>query len=162
MLNNAPKPMSFEHPEIENKSESQNIFVFSKEININEKAFKIIISKNSQKLLIKSIPLNTLIPIQYEKEFTKNDLNKISKFFKMFDDIDDLIPEIISRLEKNKFKIIVNENIFQIDFCLDIKNINDFSFFLQKKKNTITVEYLYDLINSVLHEINEQKSIINN
>ena len=113
MLNNAPKPMSFEHPEIENKSESQNIFVFSKEIKINEKAFKIILSKNSQKLLIKSIPLNTLIPIQYEKKFTKNDLNKISKFFKMFDDIDDLIPEIISRLEKNKFKIIVNENIFK-------------------------------------------------
>ena len=141
MSNDAPKPIS----------------EFSKEIKINEKKYKIIISQISKNLLIKSILLNSLPPIEYEKEYSKNDLNKISKFFKMFDDVDDLIPEITSRIEKNKFKIIINENIFQIDFCVDIKNINDFSLFLQKKKNIVTIEYLYDLINNVINEINELK-----
>ena len=141
MLTDAPKPIS----------------EFSKEIKINEKIYKIIISQNSKNLLIKSIPLNSLIPIEYEKEFTKNDLDKISKFFKMFDDINDLIPEITYRIEENKFKININENNFQIDFYLGIKNINDFSLILQKKKNLITVDYLYDLINNVINEINELK-----
>jgi len=141
MLTDAPKPIS----------------EFSKEIKINEKIYKIIISQNSKNLLIKSIPLNSLIPIEYEKEFTKNDLDKISKFFKMFDDINDLIPEITYRIEENKFKININENNFQIDFYLGIKNINDFTLILQKKKNLITVDYLYDLINNVINEINELK-----
>ena len=113
MSNDAPKPIS----------------EFSKEIKINEKTYRIIVSQISKNLLIKSISLNSLPRIEYEKEYSKNDLNKISKFFKMFDDVDDLIPEITSRIEKNKFKIIINENIFQIDFCVDIKNINDFSLF---------------------------------
>ena len=142
MLTDAPKPIS----------------EFLKEIKIDEKTYKLIISQNSKNLLIKTICLNSLISIQYEREFSKNDLDNISKFFKMFDDVNDLIPEITSRIEENKFKIIINENNFQIDFYLGIKNINDFSLILQKKKNIITIESLYDLINNISIEINQLKT----
>ena len=141
MSTDAPKPIS----------------EFSKEIKIDEKTYKFIVSQNSKNLLLKLISLNSLLTIQYENEFSKNDLDKCSKFFKMFDDINDLIPEIISRIEENKFKIIMNENNFEILFYLGIKTINDFSLILQKKKNPITVDSLYDLLNNVIKEINELK-----
>ena len=141
MSTDAPKPIS----------------EFSKEIKIDEKTYKFIVSQNSKNLVLKLISLNSLLPIQYENEFSKNDLDKYSKFFKMFDDINDLIPEIITRIEENKFKTIMNENNFEIFFNLGIKNINDFSLILQKKKNPITVDSLYDLLNNVIKEINELK-----
>ena len=141
MSTDAPKPIS----------------EFSKEIKIDEKTYKFIVSQNSKNLLLKLISLNSLLTIQYENEFSKNDLDKYSKFFKMFDDINDLIPEIITRIEENKCKIIMNENNFEIFFNLGIKNINDFSLILQKKNNTITVDSLYDLLNNVIKEINELK-----
>ena len=51
----------------------------------------------------------------------------------------------------------MNENNFEILFYLGIKTINDFSLILQKKKNPITVDSLYDLLNNVIKEINELK-----
>ena len=111
MSTDAPKPIS----------------EFSKEIKIDEKTYKFIVSQNSKNLLLKLISLNSLLTIQYENEFSKNDLDKCSKFFKMFDDINDLIPEIITRIEENKFKIIMNENNFEILFYLGIKTIKYFS-----------------------------------
>ena len=105
---------------------------FSINIENEGKKYEIILSQKSNNLLIISIDLNT--SKIYEEEFTKNNLNQISKFFMFFNDISEILTELKIRIEENKFKINVNENKFVLLFKVDISNINEFSLELKRKE----------------------------
>ena len=73
--------------------EALNAFIeFSTNIKSNEKEFKITLSQKLNNLNIKIIDLISLPQLNFESEFTKTQLEKISTFFKMFNDINELIP----------------------------------------------------------------------
>ena len=46
--------------------------------------------------------MNSNPTLKYEQEFSKCSLNQISKFFKIFDDISELLPELKKRIENSK------------------------------------------------------------
>lgn len=69
--------------------------------------------------------------IYYNKEFSLNDLQKISKYFLIFDSIDECFLDLKQKFEKNNYEIISNEsdkninikiktNISKKDFILEI------------------------------------------
>ena len=78
---------------------------FSINIENEGKKYEIILSQKSNNLLIISKDLSSFPSKRYEEEFTKNNLNQISKFFKYFEDISQIVTELKIRIEKKKFKI---------------------------------------------------------
>ena len=96
---------------------------------------------------------------------------KTSKYFKVFDDINELFPEIQNKLEKNEYSIKKGENSILIFFNLNIENIPDFFSTIKKSNISInsTVDDLCELVNKVLgdnknmqEEIKELKNKIAN
>ena len=142
-----------------------------KDISINiekeGKNYEIILSQKSNNLLIISKDLNSFPSKRYEQEFTKDNLNQISKFFMLFNDISEICTELKKRIEENKFTINVNENNFDILFKLDISNINEFSLVLKRKEEDLKsiVESLCSIIKKQEEKINkleEEKNESNN
>jgi len=68
------------------------------------KNYEIILSQKSNNLLIISKELNSFPSRIYKEEFSKNNLNQISKFFMLFNDISEILIELKIRIEK-KFKL---------------------------------------------------------
>ena len=126
------------------------------------KKYEIILSQKSNNLLIISQDLNS--SKRYEQEFTKNNLYQISKYFMLFNDISEIIPELKKRIEENKFKINVNENTFDLLFNVDISNINEFILELKRKEEDVKtiVESLYSIIKKQEEKINKLEEESNN
>lgn len=127
---------------------------FSTNIKSNNKDFQITLSQKLNNLLIKITQLNSNNSLNFESEFTKSQLDKISKFFRMFDDIRDLIPEISDKFKNNEFSFIENQSYIQLKIEYKIKNLQNFSLFINNKENFTSVndDSLYDLINHVIKE----------
>ena len=77
-MTEAPKPINDISINIENEG----------------KKYEIILSQKSNNLLIISKDLNSFPSKRYEEEFTKNNLNQISKYFRLFDDISEILTEL--------------------------------------------------------------------
>ena len=135
---------------------------FSTKVQVANESFQIILTQKSENLLIKINQLNSVPPTSYEAEFSKKELDKTSKYFKMFDDINELFPELQNKFEKNEYSIKKGENSLLIFFNTNIKNIPDFSLTIKKSSNSInsTVDALCELVNKVLADNkNMQKEI---
>ena len=135
---------------------------FSTKVQIANESFQIILNQKSENLIIKINQLNSVPPTSYESEFSKKELDKTSKYFKMFDDINELFPEIQNKFEKNEYSIKKGDNSLLIYFNTNIKNIQDFSLRIKKSSNSInsTVDALCELVNKVLTDNkNMQKEI---
>ena len=139
-MTEAPKPISEFSIDVENEG----------------KKYEIILSQKSNNLLIISKDLNSFPSKRYEEEFTKNNLNQISKFFMLFEDIFEIFTELKVRIEENKFKINVNENNFNILFKVEFTNINEFSLELKRKE-----EDLKSIVESLCSIIKKQEEKIN-
>ena len=134
----------------------------STKVQVANESFQIILTQKSENLLIKINQLNSVPPTSYEAEFSKKELDKTSKYFKMFDDINELFPELQNKFEKNEYSIKKGENSLLIYFITNIKNIPDFSLTIKKSINSInsTVDALYELVNKILADNkNMQKEI---
>ena len=123
---------------------------FSINAQFNEKVYSITLSKKENSLLIKSEELNSIPIKRYEQEFSKSTLNQISKFFKMFDDVTEFLPELKKRIEEKKIRIEVEENNFDIFFNVEILNIKEFCLELKQKE-----EDLKSVVNGLCKIINE-------
>ena len=110
---------------------------FSINIENEGKQYEIILSQKSNNLLIISKELNSFPSKIYEEEFSKDNFNKLSKFFILFDDISDIFTELKKKIEEKKFKIKINENNFIILLKVDITNINELSLELKRKEEDI-------------------------
>ena len=68
-----------------------NISINMKIIENNDKKYNLIITNSSNKLLINIINENRLPKIEYYKEFTPKELTENGKFFKVFEDTNNII-----------------------------------------------------------------------
>ena len=130
---------------------------FSINIENEGKNYEIIFSQKSNNLLIISKELNSFPSKRYEEEFSKNNLNEISKFFLLFNNISEILTELKIRIEKNNFEININENTFEILFKVEISNINEFNLILKRKEEDIKsiVETLCSIIKKQEEKINK-------
>ena len=129
---------------------------FSINIENQGKNYEIIFSQKSNNLLIISKELNSFPSKRYEEEFSKNNLNEISKFFLLFNNISEILTELKIRIEKNNFEININENTFEILFKVEISNINEFNLILKRKEEDIK-----SIVETVCSIIKKQEEKIN-
>lgn len=133
---------------------------YQKSFENNNKNFDILLSIKSENLIIKIRQVNSFPLNNYESVFSKNDLNELSKYFRMFDDINDLFPDLIYKLENNEFKIIEKRNSLQLYIYINITNISNASLPIKKVNVSLssTVETLCKMMNKILEENNELKN----
>ena len=129
-----------------------------------EKKYEINLSQKSNNLLISAEDMNSNSSSKFEQEFSKCSLNQISKFFKIFDDISELLPELIKRIEGKNTKIEVDNQNLNIFLNVDILNVNEICLQLRKKENDIKVtdENLNKVINELNNRIKELENEVKN
>ena len=109
---------------MEETSAPKPILEFNFKAEVDNDVFNIILSRKYSKcelLNIKISQSNSIPPSSFEAEFTKKDLDTTSRYFKMFDDISQLFPEMQSKFEKKEYNIKKNQNAILIYFILGIK-----------------------------------------
>ena len=97
---------------------------------------------------------------KYEQEFSKCSLNQISKFFKIFDDISELLPELKKRIENKTTKIEVDNQNLNIILNVDILNVNEICLQLRKKEAELKITD--ENINKVINELNKKVKELEN
>ena len=135
---------------------------FSTKVQMSDDIFNILLTQKSENLLFKITQNNSIPPALYEAEFSKKDLDNASRYFRMFDTISDLFPELQNKIEKNEYNIKKGENSLLIYFNLNIKNIPDFFLTIKKIEASInsTVDSLCQLVNKLISDNkNMQKEI---
>ena len=142
---------------MEEPSTPKPVLEFTFKAEVDNNIFNIILTQNYEKaenLIIKINQTNSVPPTTYEAKFTKKDLDTASRYFKMFDDVSQLFPEIQNKFEKKEYNIKKNENAILIYFILGIKNIPDFFLTVPKAQNSInsTVETLCELVNKITND----------
>ena len=118
------------------------------------KVYKLEIIQSNEKLMMTCTEIDSIPQKKYLAEFSKASLNKISKFFLMFENIKEAMPEIISKISKNEIDININENTFQLIVKLNIMNCKDINFNLYQKENNINsiVESLCEAVKALKEE----------
>ena len=94
---------------------------------------------------------------KFEKSFVFEDLFKISKWFKIFDSLEEVYEDIIKLMENKQININIEENIAKLVFKINMEKIKEFDIVLTKKELTKD-ELIYNLIN----ENKELKIKVNN
>ena len=137
---------------------------YTTKVEIDNDIFLIALAQKSEKLLIKINQVNSIPPFSYEAEFTKKELDKTSRYFRMFDEISELFPELQNKFEKKEYSIKKNENSLIINIKIDVKNIPDFSLIINKSNNSIneTVQALCEMVKKLIEENKVMKSEIIN
>ena len=136
---------------------TQNIHTIN--LQYEKKKYKIIIKHENSNLYIYCIEVNSIPSIQYEMKYSKEDLEKISKFFIFYDNIEDSIPELMNQIEKKEIIIKTTSSSFQITFKIKLLNCKDFTLELLKKKDDLetTINVLCETVNYLKNENNELK-----
>ena len=147
---------------MEESSAPKPFLEFKTKAEINNEIINILLAQKLNNLLIKINQVNSVPPSSYSAEFSKNELDKKSKYFKMFDDISDLFPELQSKFEKKEYTIEKFEDSLQIHFNLNIKNIPDFTLLIKKSNLSLnsTVDILCELVKKTLNENKNMKNEI--
>ena len=120
----APKPTT---------SNDLKTFEYSNLQNEKKYNWKFITSYDSIEMNIYEI--NSLPPLYYQNTYSRNDLEKLNKFFLMFDDIYSISSEIERRIKENLYEFEINEKELTITFNIEITSIKSFSFKLPLKEN---------------------------
>ena len=99
---------------------------------IKERKFNLKLSLNSNKIIFLIEELNTIPPLIFEKSFTKEELEKISQIFKIFNDIKEAFEKISELLKSKTFESEINEQEIKIIY----KHVfAEFSFIIPIKEN---------------------------
>ncbi len=72
--------------------------------------------------------------VEFEKSFTFEELNKISKWFKIFDSLEEVYEDIIKLMENKQININLEENIAKLAFNINMEKIKEFDIVLEKKE----------------------------
>ena len=134
---------------------------YSSSLKHNNKEYKLDLTMhNYNSLIVTTIELSSISLNKYTSEFSIDTLHKLSKYFLIFDNISDCIPDIISKINKNEYSINIDENSFQLTIKLNIMNCNDFTFNLNKKERNLNkiVESLCEAVNFLKEENRKLKS----
>ena len=94
--------------------------------------------------------------LKYEKNLTFEELNKISKWFKIFDTLDEVFIDIVKLMENKQIKISKEENFAKLIFNINIEKIKEFEILLEKKELSKD-----EIINILIKENKELKNRLN-
>lgn len=119
-------------------------------------SIEILIKSNSMK--ISALEKNKISTFIYENSFSLLDLQKLSKIFKMCDNITDAFEIILPKFKNNEIKIIFNDDIFNLctTFTLPNNKNDEIKISLKsiKVKESIIIEKLIENI-SLLQQKND-------
>ena len=110
----------------------------------------------SNKSLIITINLDNLFNEEYSKEFSKEDLVKVGRFFQLFDDINKILEALEEIFEKKKPKIQKFNNYMQVIISPIISALGESNLIIPKKEKNDK-----DIINNLCNIVNEQRKEIN-
>ena len=121
------------------------------------KIYSIEISIKSNSMKISALEKNKISTFIYENSFGLLDLQKLSKIFKMCDNITDAFEIILPKFKNNEIKIIFNDDIFNLcsTFTLPNNKNDEIKISLKsiKVKESIIIEKLIENI-SLLQQKN--------
>ena len=129
----------------------------------DKKNYKLTLKYENNNLNITCLEINSIPSNKYEMKYSKEDLEKISRFFIIYDSIEDSLPELINQIEKKEIIINITSSSLQITFKIKILNFKDFTLELLKQKNDVetTIEFLCETVNYLKNENMELKKEIN-
>ena len=94
--------------------------------------------------------------LKFEISLRLDELNKVSKWFKIFDNIEEVFVDIIKLMENKQINIIKEENIAKLIFNINIEKIKEFDIILSKKELSKD-----EMINILIKENKELKNRLN-
>ena len=115
----------------------------------NGKNFKWEIRVINDSLNINIIDTTNVLSSQYQKTYSKNELEKINKFFSLFDDMNSISLEIEKRLKNGNYEFYENDKSIHISLKIDIIGVNEINLDIPIKENkdiSITIKQLFKYI----------------
>ena len=115
----------------------------------NGKNFKWEIRVINDSLNINIIDTTNVLSSQYQKTYSKNELEKINKFFLLFDNMNSISLEIEKRLKNGNYEFYENDKSIHISLKIDIIDVNEINLDIPIKENkdiSITIKQLYKYI----------------
>ena len=94
---------------------------------------------------------------KFEKNLLLDDLKKISKWFNIFDSLDEVFSDIIKLIENKQINIIIENNIAKLIFDINMEKIKEVIINLEKKELTKD-----ELIDKLIEENKQLKLRLNN
>ena len=136
----APKPIT-------DKNKIGRIFEFSNEKNGKKYDWKIkIIDENIE---VNIVDRTSIFNSSFQRIYSKSELEKMNKFFLMFDDMNSISLEIERRLKNNLYECFEDGKIFSISFKIEISNIKQIDLVLPLKENKDTNLLIQQLFNHI-------------
>ena len=134
--------------------------IHSINLQYDKKNYKLTLKYENNNLNITCLEINSIPSNKYEMKYSKKDLEKISRFFIIYDSIEDSLPELINQIEKKEIIINITSSSLQITFKIKILNFKDFTLELLKQKNDVetTIEFLCETVNYLKNENMELKN----
>ena len=127
-------------------------------INKNEKILNLQITYKSDNIIYYVEEQNSIPPKIYEKSYSKNDLDKINKIFKIFDNNIEVFNKICELFKGKKINEILEEEKIIFEHKGDFTN---FSLEIPIKENkdiNILINNLYKIVKELKNENNELKN----
>ena len=139
------------------KSEEKNIY--NEVISYNEINYYFNINKlNEDKLKFILLNKKTKDTKKYFSIYTLNDFKKLNKYFKMFDDLNELENDLINTIKENKIDIIkATEN--EISFNLKVLSRNDNNAIFKLKKAEIDEKDKINILSEKIEELEKNNEI---
>jgi hypothetical protein len=94
---------------------------------------------------------------KFEKKLLLDDLKKISKWFNIFDSLEEVFSDIIKLIENKQINIIIENNIAKLIFDINMEKIKEVIINLEKKELTKD-----ELIDNLIEENKQLKLRLNN
>ena len=91
------------------------------DISIEDDIYKIQLSNLENSILISCYEEKSIPKITYEQSFTLEQLQNEHKFFKMYDTIEESLPDITTIFEEKKIKIETGTNYLNLILILPVK-----------------------------------------
>ena len=132
------------------------ITVFENKVIYNQKNYKIKFNSSYEDIeVIISEEDNSLSKNIYSNIFSLNQLNNISNYFKMFDKIDDLLLNLKTLIEENKFQLSGDNKSLIINFSpgIVIKGKIELCLLLKEKSQDEKIKDLIELTQSLLKRV---------
>ena len=124
MLMECPQPIS---------PSEENYFEFSNEKNGKKFNWKIKVIEDS--LNINITDTTNIINSEYQKTYSKKELDNISKFFTLFNDMNVILLQIEGTLKKGYYEFYENDKSIQISLKTEIITLNKIDLDIPKKEN---------------------------
>ena len=127
------------------------LFKFSNEKNGKKYNWEIKLTNDSNDyfLDINITDTTNIINSEYQKKYSKKELDDINRFFKFFDDMDSIFSQIETILKNGKYEFYENDKSIKISLKTDIITIREIELDIpikEKKVKNITNEQLYNYI----------------